>query len=797
MFERRLKVFLGILSAVVILLLGRAAQLQVAQAEDWRKAANDTLKKTSHIETSRGSILDRNGRPLAGERACSDACVIYPALTQKADPEWLTKLAILHVQTRLGENYKKTPKAERKKLIQQEMDSIQADIDAMWEKLARVAGKPIEDIQSARQAVVQRVEMRKKYIWYQSFLRAMKTSGGASDVEPRWQRWLSGQSDDAPEIDKFEIDVGEERQYHVILHDISQDVQNELRRHPEQFPGLEVRAGHTRYYPLKNVACHILGRIGKVNREDLVNDPNKLDPRRKYFPNDEIGRTGLESLAEPALRGVQGTVVKIDGQTTTEPPQPGQDIRTTIDVEVQKDIQDFFADATLRLKKFSPERGNYIEEIPHQVLHGAAVLLDVKTNQVIALVSYPTYDLNTQDEKWQTLSDDQIDSPLRNRATESQLEPGSTVKPLVGLSGITAGVVKVNEGIECKGYLELPDRRSGKMLHFGRTGRCWVASTYAQLLNGDVAHHKVPPQAPHHGHDGNQDGFLTYSDGLERSCNVYFETVADRLGIEALSDWMMRFGLGRKTGIGIHEFKGLVPVKADIPGQRRTIGFLGGIGQMGVWATPIQMADVASTIARGGIWMRPHLVMPDPKTGKEAPLKYEPDMIDGPDVVDLHLDPEAVKACKLGMYNVVNSPGGTGTSARMDDLVVAGKTGTAQAAPFKFPLRDPITHKVLRDENHNVMYQTFEASTPDKPNPVVPWYRGSTNASEKPIIDHSWMIGFAPANDPKIAYAVLVEYGGSGGGAAADVVRTALESCIKHGYLQRQVKPPATQPVAE
>jgi len=107
-----------------------------------------------------------------------------------------------------------------------------------------------------------------------------------------------------------------------------------------------------------------------------------------------------------------------------------------------------------------------------------------------------------------------------------------------------------------------------------------------------------------------------------------------------------------------------------------------------------------------------------------------------------------------------------------------------------------VTRKVLRDENGDVIYQQFELSTPEKPNPEVPWYRGTT-AGEKSIIDHSWMIGFAPADDPKIAYGVLVEYGGSGGGAAADVVRSALESCIKHGYLKRQEMPPATQPAAE
>ncbi len=794
MFERRLKIFLGILSAMVLLLLGRAAQLQVAQGEEWRKEANDTLKKVSYVETSRGSIFDRTGRELARDRACTDACVWYAALTPQADPAWLSKVAISRLRVRGWDTYLKGNKAQRQEMLKTESNAIQAEIDAMWGKLAKISGSPLDRVESARQSIIQRVEMRKKYIWYKSYQRATKTPGGTSEAEPRWQRWLNGQTDDAPEIDKFVVTVGEEKQSHVVLHDISLDVQNELSRHPEQYPGLVLRPGQTRFYPFGDVACHILGHIGKVTAAELLNDPNRDDMRRKYFPNDDIGRSGLEALCEPGLRGVQGSVTNSNGTEETEPPIPGKDLRATIDVGLQQDIQKFFANATLRVKKTDSDGNSFTEEVPNQVLYGAAVLIDVKTNQVLSLVSYPTFDLNAPEDVIAALGEDEINAPTRNRATESQYEPGSTVKPLVGLAGITAGVVKVTEGIECKGFLELPDRRSGKPIKYGHMGRCWVASTYAEILKGDVAHHQVPWKAPHHGQFGNLDGFLTYADGLERSCNVYFETVADRLGIDGLTDWMGRFGLGRRTGIGIHEFKGRVPASAppSFGVQRRTIGFLGGIGQMYVAATPIQMANVASTIARGGIWMRPRLVMPDPGTGQD-PAMAAPDANLGPDTVDLHLDPEALKACRLGMYNVVNSAGGTGTTAHMDDLSVAGKTGTAQASPFRVAMRDPVTHKVMRDADGKAMYQTFEPSTLEKPNAQLPWYRGTTGV-DHPIIDHSWMIGFAPADHPKIAYCVLVEYGGSGGGAAADVVRMALESCINHGYLTRDTAAPSTQP---
>ena len=791
MFERRLKIILGLLSVVVIVLLGRAAQLQVAQGDQWRKEASAALQRTTPIETTRGSILDRNGQKLARDRACTDACVLYHALTPQADPKWLAKYATERLHARLADAWSRVPSPALKRMVEDESKLVQSEIDAMWDKLAHLSGQTREDIERARQTILQRVQMRKKYIWYQSYLRATRTGNGAPEPEPRWEKWLSGESDDAPEIDKFAVTVGEEQQPHVILHDISIDLQNLLARHPEQFPGLVLRPGLTRYYPYDDVACHLLGYIGKVQPEDRKEDPNRDDTRRQYLPNDLIGRAGLERLCEPALHGVRGLTTIVAGEEnseTTDPPVPGRDVHCSIDVGVQRDIQNFFAHATLRSRDPNTQE---IVEHKDQELHGAAVLLDVKTNQVIALVSYPTYDVNYYDKDYMRLHDDVVNDPLRNRATESQLEPGSTVKPLVGLSAITQGVVKVNEGIECTGYLVLPNHRGGT-IRFVRSGRCWVASMYADILNGNVAHHPVPYKAPHRGHDGNQDGFLTYSDGLERSCNVYFETVADRLGIDALSEWMNRFGLGRHTGIGIEEYKGWVPAGATTRFMmgRRATGYLGGIGQGYIAATPIQMANIAATIARDGIWMRPKLVLDD-DNGQPPPLR--PGAMEGPDRVDLHLDPEAIKACKTGMINVVNSLGGTGTAAHMDDLLVAGKTGTAQASPFRAPEIDPATHKPIKDENGRTKYRTFEPSTYEHPNPDALWYRGSGRGDAQ--IDHAWMIGFAPADDPKIAFGVLVEYGGSGGGAAADVVRTALESCIEHGYLKAR-SAPASQPVA-
>lgn len=804
MFERRLKIFLLILGLAVGGLLVRAAQLQIVQRDYWKREASDELKKVHYLETDRGAIVDCKGRELAADRPCVDACVDYRAIIYPADPKWLLDVAGQRLRTRMGDGWTHTPKKQREKLREAEAPKVQKDIDAMWDKLAELSGRSREEIETTRQDILQRVELRKRFAWHHAYVSAVKKGGGEPD-ESTIEKWLEPGADDVAPIDNFKINVAEETTSHVILHAISLDIQNELGRHSERYPGLNLRPGLHRYYPYEDAACHVLGHLGRVSRDDMDKDPNRRDPRRAYLPNDDIGRGGLEWLCEPALRGTLGRVTTIYGEEnsqTTDPAVPGQTVHTTIDIDLQQDIEQFFSSPKLHdpTGEPDPHTGEYPPIKGPAVLHGAAVLLDVKTNQVLALVSYPTFDLNHFDEEYQKMHDDLLNEPLRDRATESQLEPGSTMKPLVGLSAITSGVMQVNEGIECTGYLVLP---WGKDPHhqFTRIGRCWVASMFAEKLKSlgmSPAHHPVPWRSPHKGHDGNPDGFLTYSDALERSCNVYFETVADRMGLDQLSDWMSRFGIGRRTGIGIEEYKGRLPRDAsDHFGNRRVTGFLSGIGQGYVAATPIQMANIAATIARGGTWMRPHLVAPDPATGKMPPLR--PGAMDGPDVVDLHLDPKAVAACHLGMINVVNALGGTGRMAHMNNLLVAGKTGTAQAAPFKVLVRE--NGQPVLDADGKLQYKTFQPCTSDNPDNVgceLPWYRG-TGTKDNYKLDHAWMIGFAPANDPKIAFAVLVEYGGSGGGAAADVVRASLDACIAHGYLNAQKNPiaPAEEPTTQ
>lgn len=748
MFERRLQVLLVLLAIVSFVLIARAFTVQVVGKSYWAEQNEKSARDETQIATTRGRILDVKGRELAIDQPCIDVCVDYRAILfepvggapvsttiDALRQRWLRGEARSRLKRRI-ENYVELPLTERKKLLDAEVDAVRHDIERMWQELARLSDKPIEEIDETRREIIRRVETQARIAWYKKYEKAQKSrSDGSRD--PAWYAWLMGSGASEADIDKFELTVAEQGRSHPILRDIDNPLRIAIETRLSRFPGLTLRSSVRRYYPYGSGACHVIGRIAKVSPQDLVDDPKQDDKLVKYGSSDRIGTEGLERMLEQHLRGTRGIKTEAaSGELVQDiAPIPGGDVKTTIDIELQTQIEQAFTHVL-----FNKDTS---EVLP---MTGAAVVVDVATGEVRALASWPTYDLNQFDEVYETLVKDEINRPLHNRATMTALEPGSTVKPIVGLGAITDGLFGVRDTIECTGFLVI----GGKRYSFGR---CWTMRSY------NTGHHKSPWNAPH------PNGFLTYADALERSCNVFFEELGDRLDIEGLSNWFGKFGLGRPTGIGLPEARGRIPKDFDGPmSRRRATAWFGAIGQDQVAATPIQMANVAATIARSGVWMKPSLT---PGPGDER--------------VDLKLNREALEQARIGMINVVNGPAGTGTVPRMERVLVAGKTGSAQSAPLRIPQRDS-TGKPIRDDKGRVVYDTIALGTKANPNPRVPWYRGIGDA-ESDVPSHAWMIGFAPANNPKIAYAVMVEYGGGGGTAAGSVVKQLLEACLEHGYL--------------
>lgn len=763
MFERRLKFFLIFLFLVTGTLAMRAGQIQVLDNQHWVDKAAESMKRDQLVESTRGRILDVKGRELAVDMACIDAAVDYRAILETTPDSWVRAKAVERLKSKLGTQYTQAPRAKQLEMRKAEMQSVLDDIQQMWVVLARLSGQTPEQMEDLRRAIVQRVEMRRRYIWFHRYQEAVQKS--KTETRTIWQQLLS---DGTVTVDQFsDVDVEEQYTAHVVLSDIDSNVSNFLGKSPESYPGLVLRPGIHRVYPYGDVACHLLGRLSRVSKEDLDNDANAgVDEQRAYLPNDLIGRTGIEALCEPTLRGTRGLLVKMAGQDKlleNQLPELGKDVTLTIDIELQREIQDCFR----KVKITNPDKT--VEE--HE-MHGAAVIVDLKTNNVLALVSYPGYDLNQFDTLYPTLIRDTINNRLLNRATQYPLETGSIIKPVVGIAAITQGLFATTDTIECTGYLVLNG-------HKFSVGRCWVASKFSRLLGGNVAHHPIPWNEPH------PNGFLTFSDALQRSCNVFFETLGDRLKIEGLSYWYDQFGLGRPTGLGIAESIGRLPSSFHGPAMlRRSTAWFSAIGQGQVSATPIQMANVAATIARNGIWMRPKLLTST--DGVDLRRMADAQGHVPPDSVDLHLNKEALRLAHEGMIRVVNTKAGTGTALKRDDILIAAKTGTAQAAKFGVPERDA-SGNVVRDDRGMAVIRYLEPSIPGRLNAEAPWYRGFGDDGKD--LNHSWVIGFAPANDPKIAFCVMVEYGGSGGQAAAGIAKQSLDACIRHGYLSASGKP--------
>jgi penicillin-binding protein 2 len=756
MFERRLKIFLGILIGVTIVLLLRAAHLQLANGDYWRRQAAESLHRRTLVEPVRGRIVDFKGNVLAEDVACIDAAVDYRAID--LDEKWLKQQATSRLIAQFGPNYSRAEKSVREKMLKDEIDRVKADIANLFKTLAQISGKSLEEVEEIKSTIRRRVEMRKRYQWFKKYQQAVKKEA-ANDSVPWYKDWrLGGKSN--PELDNFNIEVSEQTEAHVIVNNISTDVHNQLKKRLEKFPGLLLRPSKHRIYPYGEVACHVIGHLAPVDKPDLDNDPNDGNELLEYYPNDRIGRGGVEALCELTLRGQRGRIERLLGHEeihSQQEAQQGRTVKLTIDINLQNEIENAFKRVVWR----EPKTNIIVED--HE-MHGAAIVIDIPTGQVRALVSYPTYDLNRLDDIYKYLATDYVNNPLLNRATQTAYEPGSTVKPIVGAGAVTQHIVNLDTGIECTGYLIIDG-------HKQRNGRCWTASNLEKEHPDKVAHHQAPWTAPH------PTGFLTLTDAIQRSCNVYFENLGDQLGLKGLSYWYSQFGLGSRTEIGLPEVPGRLPSEYKGPSTvLRPTTWFASIGQGQVLATPIQMANVAATIGRNGVWMRPRLIVDVQDIARPTTQPARPV---GPDRVTLPIAPETIAAIQEGMYRVVNSEAGTGTVAARTDLVLCGKTGTAQANFFSIPRRDE-HGELLRDEKGRIFRDFPAMNTRENPNHDIPWYRGNSKDARP---HHAWFIGFAPRQNPKIAFAIMLEFGGTGGHDAAAMSKSVLDACIKYQYL--------------
>jgi len=459
-----------------------------------------------------------------------------------------------------------------------------------------------------------------------------------------------------------------------------------------ELPEVRVEVVPLRYYPLASAAAHALGRVGEITERQLES-PEFEGLQAGAL----VGQAGVEARYNTALMGLDGyrrVIVNSRGLEVTEaqrrPPEDGPSLTLNLDASLQAAAERAFGD-----------RG------------GSAVALDPRTGEILAMTSMPAYDPNEfttgiDPMLWTMLANDPA-TPLMNRAIQGQYAPGSTFKIIMATAALEEGIISPSTTFYCPGHLRIYNR---------------------------VFHCNVPG-----GH-----GVVDVRRALTLSCNVFFYQVGVRLEIDRIAAWAKRMGLGAPTGVDLpHELGGLMPTrewkqrvqKAPwYPGETVSVS----IGQGQVSATPLQMARVAAIIANGGRLVTPHLV----REARGRGPAVEPPR-------SLGISERTLEVVKDGMLAVVAE--GTGWRARLRQVEVGGKTGSAQ-----------------------VVSKARLERSPDDPS----------------LLPHGWFVAFAPKDDPQIALAVLVEHGGSGGVAAAPVARDILVRFFaRRGRVGPAEAPPA------
>jgi penicillin-binding protein 2 len=400
--------------------------------------------------------------------------------------------------------------------------------------------------------------------------------------------------------------------------------------HRSQFPELDIIQAQQRFYPKHGVAAQELGYVGEVSQNDIAK------PNSPYRPGDVIGKFGIEKEYNSVLRGQDGmqrVVVNSRGQEvgtlSTINAIPGQDLRLTLDLDIQMTAEAALGDRP-----------------------GAVVALDPRTGDVLAMASHPTFDPNDfahhiDLKTWKQLTTDPL-KPLMNKAIQAQLAPGSVFKIITGTAALETGTVKPDFTVYCPGQINL----------YGHTFHDWVWKE-------------------HRGH-----GAVDFHRAIVISCDVYFYTLGKLLGIRKIDYFATHLGLGHRTGIDLpDEDSGLVPSPAWVekdfhrrwwPGETISVA----IGQGAVQVTPLQVAYAIGGIASGGVFARPHLAFRNEllALGVDSPANT---------VKQFPLSPTTVDAVTKGMWGVVNEGGGTGVGARCPGLDIAGKTGTAQVVSVR------------------------------------------------------------------------------------------------------------------
>lgn len=773
MFHRRLLLLFAGCTGAALVLAGQTARLTLVQGERLRSEAESRMVRHSWIPTTRGRIFDRHGRILAIDRPGYDLAVEYPVLTG----QWAQRQAERQARIDYADRWEEMSADERTEAIERRRRYFDRHVEAMWQEMSAQCQVDRAELQARIDAVVARISRMQEHITdvrRQREIRELMDSGRVLDDQA------------LEEIERrVSAPIAELSAAHVLITDTTDEIAFRFLRLMEQrvpvpsrladepqyvprFPGLEVIDATDRAYPLDSVsvevdrrtlprlirkeetsnlaidgiAWHVLGRVRVgPTREDeqarkalIDSDPEFArrvlteagTDRGRYFDKDLVGVGGVEGAREAKLRGLRGlrTIHLDTGLVEQLDPVPGDDVFLTLDVMLQARVRAAM-DPEVGLAQVQPWHAN--ESLPIGTpLHGAAVVLDIDRAEILALVSTPHVPREGFPPGPETDRFMAIHAPYVNRAISKPYPPGSIAKALVLCGAVTQGVHNLDTGIVCTGHL-LPDQPA--------MFRCWIYKHYNGLTHSPTGEPLFAPEA------------------LQRSCNIYFYTLGQRLGARGIAQVYHSFGVGKAFDLGIGpEWPGKVGRIGSNDSDGSDLGtsdaILMGIGQGPVTWTPLHAADAYATLARAGYRIRPRLIADD---ASEA--------------VDLGLDRRAVNEAMEGLSLSVNHQNGTGHHLTYTDegvtrrepifnvpgVEIWGKTGTATAPDLRL---DP-------DGNGPLPEQVVLSG------------------------DHSWFVVLVgPAGEgPRYAIAVIMEYAGSGGRVSGPIVNQIIWALRHEGYL--------------
>lgn len=617
MNKNRLVILTFILLGGVSFMVANLMELQIAKGEEYRQQSEKRLTKSSTVKAARGEILDRYGRPLVTNKMVFSARIDYVYWDTQNQNEVILRLINL---------------LEDSSVFIEETLPISKTL-------------PLTYIDSDEKEM----KTLKKYSANRKFAEDLTAEQMIINLAKYYNVDESLSLEDKRKIVGVRYEMVQRNFGTFTSFDIASDIPVELVTKLEEqhlsFPGVSIETEPVREYKTQ-YAAHILGRVGPIYKEEYE------ELKSKGYPmNATIGKDGIEKQFEEYLRGTDGLRAfanNVDGEVTnvvnSVPPQPGNNVVLTIDIKLQEAAEKSLAQNMERIREKGKTARN---QVGADAKGAAAVAIDVRTGEILALANYPSYNLETFSKDYNNLVSDPL-KPMFNRAISGKYPPGSIFKMVTAVAVLEEGVATTDTKITDKGIYEYyaPSYRPG----------CWI---YHQ--------------------QGKTHGTLDISGAIKHSCNYYFYETARLLGAEMIEKYSKMFGLGEKTGIELPgESKGTLAG----PTQRKQAGgtwypgdtLQQAIGQSDHQFTPLQMATYTATLANGGTRYETHLLKSvksydNAKTIVDNTAKV---------VERISVSESNIKAVQEGMGSVVNEGGTAAQVFRNYPVQVAGKTGSVQ-----------------------------------------------------------------------------------------------------------------------